>query len=634
MKLRFLVCLAVLAVAVWGRAQTNVISYQGQLNVNGVAANGDYDLRFTLHDTPAQTNQVAGPVVVGPTTVSGGVFSVMLNFGSTAFSGGSNRWLQIGVRGYGETNAYTVLTPRQLLTPAPYALRAVNAGTAETADFASVLNSAMPATNLSGTIPDARLSTNVALLNTNVVFSGNVTAARFNGSGAGLTSVPAVSLTGAIPDQKLSTNVAFLNSSPTFAGTVTAPLFNGNGTGLTNVPGRIFETIPTGAPIQAAANTGYLATNDSTAVVVTLPQSMRVGETVRVSGSGAAGWIVAQNAGQKILVAGLLDTVGLSWTTNGNALLWSDIASSADGTRLVAVVNYGGQIYVSTNSGVTWMPRESNRYWRSVASSADGTKLVAAVNPGQIFTSGNSGSSWTGHGGNLNWTSVASSVDGNHLVAAAQFNYVYTSPDSGQTWTPRLTDTTRNWSAVASSGNGSNLVAAVQGGQIYTSPNGGAGWVARDSNRSWVSLASSTDGSHLVAAVNSGQLYVSDNFGATWTATGISAQWSAVASSGDGSRLAAVINTGGLFVSTDSGATWVQRFSLPSVGWTGVTFSEDGGTLAAVAGSTRIYVSSQTSTTIGAAGYVSGTRLSSVELQYIGNDTFMPITSMGRIRFY
>jgi hypothetical protein len=37
---------------------------------------------------------------------------------------------------------------------------------------------------------------------------------------------------------------------------------------------------------------------------------------------------------------------------------------------------------------LTWFARENSRIWSSVASSADGCKLVAVVSPGQIFTSG------------------------------------------------------------------------------------------------------------------------------------------------------------------------------------------------------------------------------------------------------
>jgi hypothetical protein len=61
------------------------------------------------------------------------------------------------------------------------------------------------------------------------------------------------------------------------------------------------------------------------------------------------------------------------------------VASSADGTRLVAAV-FGGQLYTSTDGGVSWTPRESNRSWQCVASSADGTRLVAGDYSGQLYT--------------------------------------------------------------------------------------------------------------------------------------------------------------------------------------------------------------------------------------------------------
>src|SRR3546814_1654537 len=52
------------------------------------------------------------------------------------------------------------------------------------------------------------------------------------------------------------------------------------------------------------------------------------------------------------------------------------IVFSADGSKLAASV-FGGQIYTSTDNGASWTARESNRWWASIASSADGTKLVA-----------------------------------------------------------------------------------------------------------------------------------------------------------------------------------------------------------------------------------------------------------------
>ncbi len=55
------------------------------------------------------------------------------------------------------------------------------------------------------------------------------------------------------------------------------------------------------------------------------------------------------------------------------------------GFRLLA--NPGQSIVSGSLPIARWTPRESNRYWFSIASSADGTKLVAVVFRGQIYTS-------------------------------------------------------------------------------------------------------------------------------------------------------------------------------------------------------------------------------------------------------
>src|SRR5256885_1783813 len=90
--------------------------------------------------------------------------------------------------------------------------------------------------------------------------------------------------------------------------------------------------------------------------------------------------------------------------------LWVSVASSADGSKLVAAAKFDqagnpvGLIHTSTNSGATWTQTSApSNSWSSVASSADGSKLVAATtefdqagNPaGLIYTSTNSGATWT-----------------------------------------------------------------------------------------------------------------------------------------------------------------------------------------------------------------------------------------------
>src|SRR5204862_337082 len=59
--------------------------------------------------------------------------------------------------------------------------------------------------------------------------------------------------------------------------------------------------VVSGTVQQAQPNTGYLLVNDAQ-VTLTLPASPNLGDVVRVSGSGAGGWKIAQNAGQTMLI--------------------------------------------------------------------------------------------------------------------------------------------------------------------------------------------------------------------------------------------------------------------------------------------------------------------------------------------
>jgi len=95
--------------------------------------------------------------------------------------------------------------------------------------------------------------------------------------------------------------------------------------------------------IAAAPNMGYIADNPSR-VTITLPGSCAYGDTVRVTGAG--GWKIAQNAGQVIMTRDVMGPSGKLWVPHGTSRNWRSVASSADGTRLVAVT-YNGQIYTS-----------------------------------------------------------------------------------------------------------------------------------------------------------------------------------------------------------------------------------------------------------------------------------------------
>jgi len=99
-------------------------TYQGQLkNATGLV-NGVCDFQFSLWDADSAGTQVGSTQSIAAVNVSGGLFTVQLNgagqFGASAFNG-QGRWVQVAVKCAGDPVS-TTLSPRQPLTPTPYAL--------------------------------------------------------------------------------------------------------------------------------------------------------------------------------------------------------------------------------------------------------------------------------------------------------------------------------------------------------------------------------------------------------------------------------------------------------------------------------------------------------------------------------
>jgi hypothetical protein len=383
----------------------------------------------------------------------------------------------------------------------------------------------------------------------------------------------------------------------------------------------------TGTTVQAQSNTGYIASNDTAPVVLTLPASPAIGDVVRINGAGLGGWKIAQNTGQAVYTTALGGIGGARWTARASTRSWTAVSSSADGRKLAAVA-FADQVYTSTDGGIGWTARGPARGWIAIASSADGSMLLAASTGGQLYTSTDSGVTWTPRAASRDWTAVASSIDGSKLVATAFNRQIYTSTDGGVTWTPR--DSNRGWQAVASSADGTKLVAAETHGQIYTSADSGITWTAREQARVWWALASSADGSKLVAADKGGQLHTSTDSGVTWVARDAVRSWESVASSADGNKLAAVVHGGQVYTSTDSGVTWTARGSSTIAAWTSVGASADGSRLVALGLNTSIQISTA-STGSGTAGSIGGTQFDAIGLQYVGGGMFNVLDHVGSL---
>jgi hypothetical protein len=511
----------------------------------------------------------------------------------------------------------------------------------------------LSATSLTGTVSDNNLSANVARLNANQTFSGINTLnnsgnsfsgsfsgnggglTNLNGSGANLSNLNASNLSsGIVADARLSSNVALLNANQTFAGTNTFSNPSNSFSGTFTGSGAWHWLVVSGTTVQAQPNAGYLLTNNAQ-VTVTLPSAPALGDVVRVTSSKPGGWKIAQNTNQTILAHSVGNTVGTAWTAqNSGSNDWGMVASSSDGTKLIAGT-YSSRLYTSTDGGLSWIARSNGipsggiQSWRSVASSSDGTKLVATPGFGGVYTSADSGATWTNRLGNANRSVVCSSSDGTKLFCAGVDGMV-ASTNSGASWT--TVASAPFLSAMASSVDAVNLVGARgDTGDLYTSTNSGVTWLFRTNvgGNVFVAVASSGDGSKLAAAVYGGQIFTSSDAGATWVARNAGTQnWLSLTSSTDGTKLAAVANSAQIYISTDLGLTWTARESGRS--WTGIACSSDGSKLVAVVNNGLIYTSVPM-TTPGVSGYLQGNQNSSIELQYLGNNQFLPISSTGVI---
>ncbi|HEV2691650.1 MAG TPA: hypothetical protein VG347_02015 [Verrucomicrobiae bacterium] len=576
-----LVTFFVLSAALKSFGQGTAFTYQGRLNDGGSPANGSYDLRFTLFDSSTNGNAIGLPQTNLAVAVSAGIFTTNVDFGPV-FNGNSY-WLSISVRTNGNTGAFTLLSPRQALLPVPYAIFA---------NTASNVVGSVSATQLIGTLSSAQVAGtyggSVNFTNSTNSFNG-----RYSGDGGNLTNLNGSAVAfGTVADARLSHNVALLNTNQTFTGT---NIFTGTNTftganyfdGLNSFTNRLnaftgsffgnglVGFIPTfGTATQAVANAGYLILNPKF-TKVTLPPSGSVfaGDVVRVSGAGGGGWLAKVNAGQTILgnFASFQNVYPITPPNPINS--YSGVAVTADGIRMFVVGSTFTGVLGSSDSGKNFVQVSSSSLggsWNSIACSANGkTVYIAPSGSGTIQVSTDGGVHFTQYSSTVgNWQGISCTADGSKLFVGN----------------------------VACSGDGTNL-ASVTGGTISVSTNGGTSWTAIAVPAAGVAcLAASRDCTKIIAGVTNGLLYGTANQGGTWTAlTATNQFWSGLSMTGDGSRFAGAVSTGG--------------------GFTGAIF----------------YYGVQPQPDTATTNSIGGGRGDAVELQYNGNNQFLPISSTGLI---
>jgi hypothetical protein len=134
MILKYLSLPAVLLILAFaGVAQTTQFSYQGKLTEGTAPANGQYDLTFKLFTAQSPGgSQVGIDVLRDDVQVTSGIFTVMLDFGESPFTGPTKaNHLEVWVRPGASTGSYNQLLPRVPIASSPYAVETIRAQSAD-----------------------------------------------------------------------------------------------------------------------------------------------------------------------------------------------------------------------------------------------------------------------------------------------------------------------------------------------------------------------------------------------------------------------------------------------------------------------------------------------------------------------
>ena len=616
-------------------AQGTAFNYQGRLNDGGAPATASYDFRFVVYDAVTNGNAISLPLTNSAVGVTNGLFSVTLDFGAGVFAG-TNVWLDLAVRAVTVTN-FTALLPRQPVLPVPYAIFATGA---------SNLLGKLSAAQISGTLPASQLAgTSTNYVNFTNVF--NTFVGSFAGNGSNLISLNAGQLTtGTVADARLTTNVALLDHNQTFSGinTFTASnQFNGVNT-FTNMGnsfsgsffgnGLVGWVVVTNAAVTADIDHGYVLTS-AQFTTVTMPPTPNVVDIVRISGAGAGGWRAVANTNQSFLgnFSSFHNSVWLAATTTG--VSWHSLAASADGVRMYAAGDTG--VFKSTDAGNSWsqfatptpIPAGS---WNGVACAADGV-IAYAVEPGKaIWYTTDGGNSWAANPSTTgsNCIRIACSASGTKAVIITKGENVLTNNSVGN-WVSIGASSASTWIAAACSGNGNVCAAGNTNGNVYSSVAGNQ----TVTNKPITGLVISADGARLVACALGGGIAVSTNSGAAWNLTSAPlTNWNCLAASADCTRLVAGVSNGVLYASANFGGTWTPLAGSTNFVWAALASSADGTKQAGAVNTASggIYYSTASSaSSVGTNTFITGSQGSAVELQYLGNGQFMPVSSTGSI---
>lgn len=339
-------------------AQGTAFTYQGRLFTNGMPANGSYDLAFALFASSSGGSAAAGPLTNSATGVTNGLFTVTLDFGSAVFTGAAY-WLDLSARTNGN-GAFTELSPRQQLTPAPYAIYSENSG--------AVVSNSVSASQLDTLGPPSSGQV-LAYSGASLVWTNPASSSGWSLTGnAGTTGSDFLGTTDNQPLQLRANNIVGLSLYPGANNTINlavgpGALFSLAASGV-NVFGGYYGGFNTVYPNYSTIAGGYNNTINSGA-----PESVIGGGQGNVIGGGGGvigGGSYNMVSGELSVVPGGANNVvsgdygfaagNSAQAANTGAFVWADDSGGAFASTVnnqFSVRAMGGVRFVTGGAGVT-----------------------------------------------------------------------------------------------------------------------------------------------------------------------------------------------------------------------------------------------------------------------------------------
>ncbi len=158
MKNFLILCvLTIISVNTYATPQSNIFTYQGELIQNSLPANGNYEMAVSVYTDAMNGTHLLGVNFLSVPVVNG-LFTLNIDFGSTVFVG-DERWIELSVRDFTTPNL-TVLSPRQLIANAPYAIHSQFVGNSGVNSDAIQAGSVTNIKITDGAITQAKLQNN------------------------------------------------------------------------------------------------------------------------------------------------------------------------------------------------------------------------------------------------------------------------------------------------------------------------------------------------------------------------------------------------------------------------------------------------------------------------------------------